>query len=90
MVSRYRRVNKGKLINNAMCNFYPSHLAPMALASFEEEHGEAVATASPCSSSKEWVCENLHMVLDRYSSQKNLDSIFYISVYDFTLRSSTD
>ncbi|GCE30626.1 hypothetical protein KDA_61100 [Dictyobacter alpinus] len=33
-------------LNNAMCKFSHTH-------SFEEEHGEAVATASPCSSSKE-------------------------------------
>ncbi|GCE31773.1 hypothetical protein KDA_72570 [Dictyobacter alpinus] len=39
-----------------MSKFYPLHLAPTALACFEEENGEAVATASPFSSSKEWAC----------------------------------
>ncbi|GCE25551.1 hypothetical protein KDA_10350 [Dictyobacter alpinus] len=48
----------GKLVN-AMCKFYPSHLAPTALACFEEENGAAVATAAPFSSSKEWVCGKL-------------------------------
>ncbi|GCE27983.1 hypothetical protein KDA_34670 [Dictyobacter alpinus] len=55
-------------LTNAMYKFDPSHLAPTALACFEEENDEVVATTSSFSSSKEWVCGNLAHGVNRVES----------------------